>query len=63
MRVVQACGREGEMSMWRVGREAVRITDPVLTPLDRSVADARAAGDRGGGPVGDIADTVAKWIN
>jgi hypothetical protein len=59
------------MSMWRVGREAVRITDPVLTPLDASVAEARAAGARsaaaggqaaGGGPLGDIADTVAKWI-
>src|SRR6266511_6444504 len=75
---VQACGWEGDMSMWRIGREAVRIGDPVLTPLDESVAraaearaeqaragDAGAAGDgaRGsGGPLGDIADTVAKWI-
>jgi hypothetical protein len=50
------------MSMWRVGREAVRIGDPVLTPLDRSVANTRAADDGTGGPLGDIADTVAKWI-
>src|SRR6266542_5318500 len=75
---VQACGWEGDMSMWRIGREAVRIGDPVLTPLDESVAraaearaeqaragDAGAAGDgaRGSGcPLGDIDDTVAKWI-
>jgi hypothetical protein len=50
------------MSMWRIGREAVRIGEPVLTPLDRSVAYTRAASDGTGGPLGDIADTVAKWI-
>jgi hypothetical protein len=73
------------MSMWRAGREAVRIGDPVLTPLDRSVAETRAAdwtgatgpdgadrtgaaertgvmAGRAGGPLGDIVDTVAKWI-
>jgi hypothetical protein len=50
------------MSMWRIGRESVRIGEPVLTPLDRSVAYTRAAADGTGGPLGDIADTVAKWI-
>jgi hypothetical protein len=50
------------MSMWRIGREAVRINDPIMTPLDRSVAYTRAATDGTGGPLGDIADTVAKWI-
>ena len=50
------------MSMWRIGRESVRIGEPVLTPLDRSVAYTRAATDGTGGPLGDIADTVAKWI-
>jgi hypothetical protein len=50
------------MSMWRIGRESVRVADPVMTPLDRSVSFARAASDSGSGPLGDIADTVAKWI-
>ncbi|HSV67724.1 MAG TPA: hypothetical protein VLJ59_17710 [Mycobacteriales bacterium] len=44
------------MSMWRMGREAVRIDTPVLTPLDRSVAGG------GRGPLGDIVDTVTKWV-
>jgi hypothetical protein len=59
---VVGAGGAGPMSMWRVGREAVRISDPIMTPLDRSVAYTRAASDGTGGPLGDIVDTVTKWI-
>lgn len=45
--------------MWRIGREAVAVDGSPRTPLDRLVAHS-AGGS--GGPIGDIADTVAKWI-